>query len=93
MDSTILQVPLSKSLRNQALSTALEDGFSSLQDAVRLFLSKYSSKSLTLNFETPAVKLSKRAEKRYMKMEEDFKLGRNVHHAKDVDDFLRQLHA
>jgi hypothetical protein len=37
--------------------------------------------------------LSAKAEKRYLKMEQDFKAGKNIYHADSVDDFLRQLNA
>ena len=37
---TVLQVPMSIDLRKEAEKKALEQGFSSLQDAVRMFLKK-----------------------------------------------------
>lgn len=41
----------------------------------------------------PEVFLSARAEKRYAKMFQDMRVGRNVHTAENVDDLIRQLNA
>lgn len=92
MNTTTLQIPLSKQLKASATSVAQEHGFSSLQEVVRVFLTKYSKRELSVNVEQfPAVKLSAKNEKRYAKMEEDFKKGKNVYIAKDVDDLMRKL--
>lgn len=94
MDTVTLQVPMSKSLRNQASVVAGEYGFSSLQEVIRVLLNKLAKRQLSVNIEQfPTVKLSARNEKRYLKMEADFKAGRNVYYAKDVDDLLKQLNA
>jgi len=50
MDSTILQVPLSKQLRLQATQAAEEQGFSSLQEAVRVFLQELAVGTIQLRF-------------------------------------------
>lgn len=94
MDTTTLQIPLSKSLKSNATSVAKEIGFSSLQDFVRLVLTKLANRELAVEV-TPAeyIKLSPTAKKRYVKMAEDFRLGRNVYQAKDVDNLLRQLNS
>lgn len=94
MDTTILQVPLSKTLKSNATNIAKEIGFSSLQDFVRLVLTKLSHRELNVNIEQAEfIKLSPAAKKRYARMTEDFKKGRNIYHAKDVDDLLRQLNS
>lgn len=95
MNITTLQVPISPVLRDNATSVARDYGFSSLQDLVRLLLTKIANRQLTINVveQFPAVKLSKKNEKRYTKMDEDFEKDRNVYHAKDVDDLLRQLNS
>ena len=91
MSRTVLQIPLDVSLRKDAEKQALAQGFSSLQEAVRVFLSKLANKMIGVEFES-TVKLSAKAEKRYMKITEDFKKGRNVYRAKSVDDLMKQLH-
>jgi len=93
MNKTILQVPISTDLRKDAEKQALEQGFSSLQEAVRVFLKKLGQGviGITLRDEEDE-QLSPRAIKRYKKISEDFKKGKNVHAAKSVDDLMRQLH-
>ncbi len=46
-----------------------------------------------MTFKEPeAVQLSPKAIKRYNKITEDFKKGKNVYTAKSVDDLMDQLH-
>lgn len=90
MNRTTLQIPMSIDLRKQAEKQALEQGFSSLQEAVRLFLNKLARGSIGISFEK-SVQLSQKAIKRYNKIDEDIKKGKNIYHAKDVDDLMRQL--
>lgn len=92
MDATILQIPMSKELKKAALEAANEYGFSSLQDLMRVVLTKLSRRELVVSIQEPAVKLSKKNEARYLKMSKDFKTGKNVYHANGVDDLIRQLH-
>ena len=93
MNKTILQVPVNASVRKEAEKQALEQGFSSLQEAVRVFLKKLSQGAMGITFEEEeSVQLSPRAIKRYNKISEDFKKGKNVHTAKNVDDLIKQLH-
>lgn len=51
MNKTILQVPVSATIRRDAEKQALEQGFSSLQEAVRVFLKKLSQGTLGITFE------------------------------------------
>lgn len=93
MDTVTLQVPMSKTLRGEAAEVASSYGFSSLQDLIRLFLTKVANRQLAINVveRFPVVELSKKNEKRYLKMEKDFKEGKNIYHAKSVNEFLSQL--
>ncbi|MEK7141232.1 MAG: hypothetical protein AAB800_01655 [Patescibacteria group bacterium] len=92
MNRTVLQIPIAPLLRQQAEAVSLDLGFSSLQDAVRLLLHKLARRELSLAVhEEKSEPLSKKAAARYDEMYEDFKHNRNVYHAKDVDDLLRQL--
>lgn len=75
MSNTILQVPLSKDLRDQAASAASKMGFSSLQEIVRVFINKVASGSLEIKLEEP-VQLSPRAIKRYNKIIDDIDSGK-----------------
>ncbi len=92
MNRVILQVPMSKELKEEAQKASSDLGFSSLQETIRVLLSKLSKRELTLTVqEERVVKLSPKAEKRYAKIEKDMKEGKNVYHASDVDDLIRQL--
>lgn len=93
MNRVVLQVPLTAALRKDAQIEAKRQGFSSLQDAVRMFLSKLATKRIGVSFkDEEAVYLSSRAIKRYNKAMKDIEEGKNVYKAKDVDDLMRQLH-
>lgn len=93
MNRTVLQIPLSKELKLSAEEAALDYGFSSLQEILRVFMKKLSQKTLDITFkEERVVHLSKKNEKRYMKMTEDFEKGRNIYTATNVDDLMKQLH-
>ncbi len=93
MARAVLQIPLPIELKISAEKAALDAGFSSLQEVLRVFMKKFASKKIDLTFEEEEiVYLSSKAEKRYAKMDEDIKKGKNVYTAKDVDDFLKQLH-
>lgn len=93
MQRTVLQVPLPKELKISAEKAAQDAGFSSLQEVLRVFMKKFASKKINLAFEEEVTYLSKKNEERYSKMTEDFKKDRNVYHAKDFDDFIKQLNA
>lgn len=93
MNRTVLQIPIAPLLRQQAEAVSLDLGFSSLQDAVRLLLHKLARRELTITVQEETVVLSKRARERYQKMSKDFRIGKNVFHAHDAADFLRQLHS
>ena len=92
MNRTVLQIPLNAELRKAAEVEAKAQGFSSLQEAVRVFLKKLADRAVGLRFEEPTIQLSQKAIKRYNKILEDIEAGRNVYEAKDVNDLMRQLH-
>lgn len=76
MDATIIQVPVSKKLRDKAVRTAESSGFSSLQDVIRLFLHQFVLQEIGVRFESRPVKLSAKNERRYRKMHEDIVSGK-----------------
>lgn len=89
--NTILQVPLSKNLRDQAASKAKKMGFSSLQETVRVFLSQLAEEEIKIHFEE-TVKLSPKAIRRYNKMIEEIKSGKvKTKSFSDVDSLMKYL--
>lgn len=92
MQRTVLQIPLPKELKIGAEKAALDAGFSSLQEILRVIMRKLADRKLEVNIEEEnVVHLSARAEKRYLKATEDFKKGRNIYTAKSLDEFFKQL--
>ncbi len=73
--NTILQIPINKNIRNQAASKAEKMGFSSLQEAVRIFLNKMAAGEVNVRLEE-SVQLSPKAIKRYNKMIDEVESGK-----------------
>lgn len=88
---TILQIPLSTELRDSASLAAKSQGFSSLQEAVRILLHKLATHQLEFGvFES--VQMSPTTEERYLKIMEEFKSGEGVRTANNVTELMKQLH-
>lgn len=90
MDKTVLQIPVSKDLRIRAEDTALEYGFSSLQEAIRVFMAKLAQKAIEISFQE-SFKLSPQADSRYQKMDKDFAVGKDIYFAESVKQLKKQL--
>lgn len=76
MNSTILQVPISKGLRDEAATAATNLGFSSLQEAVRVFLAQLPTQTVKISFEPKPIQLSTKAIKRYNKIIDEIDSGK-----------------
>lgn len=92
MQKVTLQIPMNEQLKIEAERAALDQGFSSLQELVRVILFRVAQRKIEINVEEVII-LSEKADKRYARAMKDFKEGKNVYTAKNVDDFLRQLNA
>lgn len=90
MNRTVLQIPVSKTLKVRAEEAALDYGFSSLQEVVRVFMAKLAKRTIDISFQE-VVNLSSRTSKRYQKMDEDFSSGKNIYFAKSVKELETQL--
>ena len=89
--NTILQVPMSKELRDQATSKARNMGFSSLQETVRVFLGKLALGQVNIRFEE-TVQLSPKAIKRYNNMIDEIDSGKvKTKSFSDIDSMMRHL--
>lgn len=88
---TILQVPLNLQLKREAEKEAQEQGFSSLQEAIRVFLKKLSDKKINVSFEE-TVALSEKSDRRYERIVKDYKEGRNIMQVGNVKDLMKKLH-
>ncbi len=93
MSRVILQVPMSKTLKEQASAVSADMGFSSLQETIRVILNKLAKKEITFSIEETEeiINLSPRAKKRYEKAVEDIKKGRNITNTKNLDELFTYL--
>lgn len=89
----ILQVPMTRSLKEQAEAVASDYGFSSLQEIIRVLLHKLAKKTLDISIrETEEIiHLSPAAEKRYKKAFDDIKHNRNITKTENIDELLLLL--
>ena len=80
MQRVILQVPMSRDLKESAQNASSDLGFSSLQEAIRVLLTKLSKKELSLKVEEveEITHLSPAAERKFKKAVADIKAGRNI---------------
>lgn len=94
MDTMILQVPVSKALKQQAEIVARDYGFSSLQESVRIFLKKLATRAVTIDISPTEehVTLSSAAKRRYAKMSKDFHSGNDIYRATSVSELMNHLH-
>ena len=76
MNRVIVQVPMSKELKEKATAAAEDQGFSSLQEAIRIIVNKFARRELAVRIEYPEERLSARAERRYAKIIKNIKSGR-----------------
>ena len=94
MSRIILQVPVSKGLQVSAKRAAAQQGFSSLQDAIRVFLKQLALGQVAVRLEaTDEERFSPAAERRYARIIADIKKGKNVTKTESIDELLALLHA
>lgn len=94
MNRVIVQVPMSKKLKEEASRAAAFHGLSSLQEAIRVLLTKLSHNEITLQVaHTDEPPLSAKAHRRYAKMIKDIEAGRNIVHIDPYSpqEFLEKL--
>ena len=93
MQRVIVQVPMSKDLKEKAEVVSSDLGFSSVQETIRVLLTKLSKREFSLKVEeTEEINyLSKAAEKKFKKAVEDIKAGVNIYKPKDKKDFFKML--
>ncbi|MDO8570894.1 MAG: hypothetical protein Q7R97_04895 [Candidatus Daviesbacteria bacterium] len=91
MNSVTLQVPINKSVRDQATLRVEKMGFSSLQEIIRLFINKIAVGEVNLKFEE-AIQLSPKAIKRYDKMIDEIESGKaKLTTFTNVSDLMKHL--
>lgn len=96
MSSTqTIQVRLPAALKLKSEKRAKDLGFSSVQEAIRVFLSSFAAgkvrPGIVLDSTDEYVALSAKAKKRYANLERDVKLGKNMHTFSSSEDTLKWL--
>mgnify|MGYP001574864169 CR=1 FL=1 len=94
MQRVIVQVPMNKNLKEKAEIVVSDLGFSSIQEAIRVLLTKLSRREFTVKVEEEVEEikhLSKAAERKFKKAVEDIKAGRNITKTKNIDQLLSLL--
>ncbi len=89
----IVQVPMSKELKDKADIVSADLGFSSIQETIRVLLTKLSKKefSLKISEAEEITYLSPTAERKFKKAVADIKAGRNIYKPKNKKDFFALL--
>nr|MBI5455352.1 hypothetical protein [Candidatus Levybacteria bacterium] len=91
MNKTVLQIPINQDLKTSAEQEALSQGFSSLQELVRVFLSKIATGKIEVTLQESTM-LSEKNEKRYLDMTKDFELGKNTYSSDSAGNLINKLH-
>ncbi len=94
MSVSTIRLQLEEVEIQKAHQLARQWGFSSVEEALKEFIKRFLNKTVTASLvETEYIKLSKKTKARYVKMEQDFKIGKDVRITHSVDEFIAQLHA
>lgn len=95
MQRIIVQVPMSKELKEKAEIVSTNMGFSSIQETIRVLLTKLSKKEFSLKvMEAEKITyLSPAAERKFKKAVADIRAGRNVTKTNNIDELLSLLNA
>jgi len=80
-------------LKKSAEKAALESGFSSLQEIIRVFLKQFAKKEITLSMQSidDEPPLSSKARRRYRRMLEEIRQGKGIVHTENTDELFRLL--
>lgn len=76
MNKTVLQIPINTVLHRKAQEVAKEAGFSSVQEVIQVFLSKFATHTIKIGFSD--YMLSEEAENQYESIMHEIKKGKNI---------------
>lgn len=93
MQKVIVQVPMSRDLKEKAENVVADLGFSSLQEVIRVLVTKLSKHQLSIRVEETEeiTHLTKSAEKKFANAIQDIKTGKNVHKPGSKKEFFKML--
>lgn len=86
---------MAKELKDRAELVSTDLGFSSIQEVIRVLLTKLSKREFSLKVEEAEeiTYLSPAAERKFKKAVEDIKAGRNIYKPKNKKEFFDILHS
>jgi hypothetical protein len=84
----MIQIPIPSAIKRKVEIKAQAMGYASVEDMLSKFIVKVSTNKLDSQ---DVVYLSKKAQERYAKMDEDYKNGKNWHEFDNADDALAFL--
>lgn len=96
MQRVTVQVPMTKDLKEKAEIVSSDLGFSSLQETIRVLLTKLAKREFSIKVEENTEEithLSKASERKFKKAVEDIKAGRNITKTENIDELLQMLHS
>ena len=93
MQRVIVQVPMAKELKEKAEAVSADLGFSSVQETIRVLLTKLAKKEFSFKVEEveEITHLSPAAERKFKKAIQDIKAGRNIYRPKNKKEFFELL--
>lgn len=93
MQRVIVQVPMTQELKERAEIISSDLGFSSIQEIIRVLLTKLSKREFNIKVEEveEVTDLSPDAEKKFKIAVEDIKAGRNIYKPKNKKEFFELL--
>lgn len=91
MQRTIVQVPMTKELKDKAEAISADLGFSSLQETIRVLLTKFSKREFSLKVAEAQEKPSQYLLSAMKKAKENRKAGKASHIFTNVADDLKWL--
>ena len=94
-DTTVIQVRVPAEIKRQSERQAQALGLRSVQEAIRVFLASFAKGWAKPGIFTEKpdeyISLTPEAEKRYTKMIENIKKGKNITKTKNIDELFRLL--
>ena len=96
MNKVTLQIPVDRTLKLSAEQRAIEYGFSSLQEAIRIFMTQFANKSLSIGFsqvgqdEILSTKQEAMLSRKYKKAKKEIASGKGFV-ARSAEEMLSQL--
>lgn len=95
MQRIVVQVPMSRELKDKADLVSADLGFSSIQETIRVLLTKLSKREFSLKVAEveEITHLSTTAERKFKKAVADIKAGRNIYKPKNKKEFFDLLYS